>query len=165
MGLFRPSMFWAASAPCRCAITQCSIRMRSPDTASGKRATSPAAKIPGTLVSSWRLTRIPSSTAMPALLARSVTGRTPIPTTTRSAGKSSPLVSVTVRRPMAAGRLPKRNATPCCSCWRRRKSATAGPKRRSMGRTSGVTTVTSIVRARSAAAASSPMKLAPTTTA
>src|SRR6266478_9888660 len=44
-------MFRAAVWPCRCASTQCSTRMRSPVCGSGQRAMSPAAKIPGTLVS------------------------------------------------------------------------------------------------------------------
>ncbi len=44
-------MLRAAVCPCRSATTQCSTRMASPVRRSGQRAMSPAAKIPGALVS------------------------------------------------------------------------------------------------------------------
>ncbi len=53
--------------------------------------------------------------------------------------------------------------TPCSSCRARTKSPIAGPSTRSIGRVSSPTTWTSMSRARNAAAASSPMKLAPIT--
>src|SRR6266481_2804949 len=59
---------------------------------------------------------------------------------------------------------PRWKTTPCSSCSARTKSPICGPRTRSMGRLSGATTCTSISRARSAAATSSPMKLAPSTT-
>lgn len=40
----RPRMFWAATCPWSSANSQCSIRIESPVSASGQRATSPAAK-------------------------------------------------------------------------------------------------------------------------
>ena len=55
--------------------------------------------------------------------------------------------------------------TPCSSCSARMKSPICGPRTLSIGRLSGATTWTSNPRARSEAATSSPIKLAPMTTA
>ena len=86
----RPSMLRAAVCPWRSATTQCSTRMRSPVSRSGQRAMSPAAKMPGTLVSRYSSTVTPRSMARPACSASPMIGRTPMPTTTRSARRVSP---------------------------------------------------------------------------
>ena len=54
--------------------------------------------------------------------------------------------------------------TPCASCSDRTNRPTSTPMTRSSGTLSGATTSTAIPRARSDAATSRPMKLAPTTT-
>src|SRR6266496_4132464 len=79
----RPSMLRAAARPIFIALSKCSTRMR-PKTGWSWRATSPAAKMPGTLV--WRAgsTRIPLSTATSVPCTTSVTGSTPTPTTAKS---------------------------------------------------------------------------------
>ena len=60
---------------------------------------------------------------------------------------------------------PRWKTTPCSSCNRCKNSPICGPSTRSIGRCSGATTCTSSPRARNDAATSSPMKLAPITTA
>ena len=65
--------------PCRSATTQCSTRMASPVSRSGQRAMSPAAKIPGALVSRNASTTSPRSILRPAASARPSRGRTPTP--------------------------------------------------------------------------------------
>ena len=77
-----------------------------------------------------------------------------------------PLFSVTWRASIARRPCPPRwKTTPCSSCRLRTKSPSCGPSTRSIGRLSGATTCTSMPRARSDAATSRPMKLAPITTA
>src|SRR6185295_7130247 len=158
-------MFSAAVCPCRCATTQCSTRIALPLCGSGQRAMSPAAKIPGALVSRNSVTVTPRSIARPAFSARLSRGRTPTPATTRSAAMVPPLLSVTWRGAIALGASSRWKATPCSSCRPRTKSPISGPSTRSIGRLSGATTCTSSPRARSDAATSRPMKLAPMTTA
>ena len=65
----------------------------------------------------------------------------------------------------ALGSRPRWKTTPCSSWIARIRSPSSGPNTRSSGRASGATTWTSILRARSEAATSRPMKLAPRTTA
>src|SRR5215813_5051742 len=89
-------MLRAAVCPCRSATTQCSIRRFSPVWASGQRAMSPAAKIPGTLVSRYSFTATPRSVFRPARSANWIRGRTPMPTTTSSAGSVAPPLSLTL---------------------------------------------------------------------
>ena len=62
------------------------------------------------------------------------------------------------------GLRPGGTSTPCASCSWRMKRPTSGPITRSSGWLSGATTWTASPRARSEAATSRPMKLAPTTT-
>ena len=61
--------------------------------------------------------------------------------------------------------MPRWNVTPCSSWSLRMKAPTSGPRIFSIGIVSGATTCTSMFRARSDAATSRPMKLAPITTA
>ena len=76
-----------------------------------------------------------------------------------------PSLSVTARPSTRAdGLCPDETSTPCDSCSCRMKRPTSGPITRSSGWLSGATTCTSSPRARSEAATSRPMKLAPTTT-
>src|SRR5215469_15262497 len=56
---------------------------------------SPAAKIPGTLVSRYSFTATPRSILRPARSASWIRGRTPMPTTTRSDGNVVPPLSLT----------------------------------------------------------------------
>ena len=101
----------------------------------------------------------------PALSASSIRGRTPMPATTRSASSVPPLLSFTCLPSMALAVSSRWKTTPCSSWSERTKSPICGPRMRSIGRLSGATTWTSISRARRAAATSSPIKLAPSTTA
>jgi len=82
---WRPRILRAAVCPWRSATTKCSARIRSPVSRSGQRAISPAAKMRGTLVLRYSSTVTPRSTATPARSANEIAGRTPMPTTTRSA--------------------------------------------------------------------------------
>ncbi len=119
--------------------------------------------MPETLVSRYSFTLTPRSILRPACSANISRGRTPTPTTTRSASSVPPLLSVAFLPSMAATVSPRWKITPCSSCSARTKSPMSGPRMRSIGRCSGATTCTSMSRARSEAAASSPMKLAPMT--
>src|SRR5438093_484651 len=94
-------MLSAAVWPWRCATTQCSTRIAAALCGSGQRAMSPAAKIPGALVSRYSLTVTPRSIARPAFSASASRGRTPTPTTTKSAPIVPPLFSVTWRASIA----------------------------------------------------------------
>ena len=76
-------MLRAAAGPWCSALSQCSTRSR-PSLGWSWLATSPAAKIPGTLVSRRRSTRMPLPTASPAAAASTARGVAPIPTTTAS---------------------------------------------------------------------------------
>ena len=139
---------------------------RSPLCGSGQRAMSPAAKMPGALVSRYSSTSTPRSIARPACSASASRGRTPMPTTTRSAVERATALQRDLARVDRGRRvLPRWNTTPCSSCRPRTKSPSSGPSTRSSGRFSGATTCTSMPRARSEAATSRPMKLAPMTTA
>ena len=53
--------------------------------------------------------------ARPACSASAIAGRTPMPTTTRSAWRFSPLFKVTLRSSIEAAVVPRWNVTPCCS--------------------------------------------------
>ena len=97
-------------------------------------------------------------------MASATAGRTPMPTTTRSAASRSPVESVTASGAIAVTVVPRWKRTPCDSWIARTMSPIAAPMTRSMGRASGATTCTSSPRVRSEAATSRPMKLAPTTT-
>ena len=67
-------MLRAAVCPWRSATTQCSTRMRSPVSRSGQRAMSPAAKMPGMLLSRYSSTMTPRSIASPACSANESDG-------------------------------------------------------------------------------------------
>jgi hypothetical protein len=60
--------------------------------------------------------------------ARAVCGRTPIPTTTKSASSCSPLFNMTRFESNEAAVVPRWNATPCSSWTWRTRSPTSGPK-------------------------------------
>ncbi len=79
--------------------------------------------------------------------------------------RSSPPDSVTASGSTAVTVCPRWNRTPCSSWTPFSRPPSSGPSVRSNGTTSGATTWTSSPRARSDAATSMPMKLAPTTTA
>ena len=81
----RPSMLRAATCPWRSATTECSMRTSPPEWESGQRAMSPAAKIPGTLDLRYSSTTTPRSTFSLACSASSSAGRTPTPSTMKSA--------------------------------------------------------------------------------
>ena len=162
-----PSMLRAAAWPWRSATTQCSTRMRSPVCGSGQRAMSPAAKMPGraglqVARPRRRRDRAPARPSRPAPGSAARRCRRP----RRSAGKRVAVVerdapsADRLRRPARGGR---RRRAPRAA--RGSKSPSSGPSTRSSGRSSGATTCTSSLRARSEAATSSPMKLAPITTA
>src|SRR5215470_6263300 len=89
-------MLSAAVCPWRSATTQCSTRIRWPVCGSGQRAMSPAAKTPGALVSRYSLTEMPRSIVRPACSASPIAGRTPIPTTMKSASRVDPPLSMAV---------------------------------------------------------------------
>ena len=107
--------------PARSATTQCSMRAASPETCSGYRAISPAAKMPGELVCSVSSTTTPLSVLMPAASANVVRGETPTPSMTRSASTECPSARSTRSRRIAREAVFMRKRTPCCSCRRRIK--------------------------------------------
>ena len=109
---------------------------------------SPAAKMPGALVSQKRVDRDAAIDREAGLLGERQRGRTPTPATTRSAPMVPPLFERDVRSSIAS-RFPRWNTTPCSSCRPRTKSPICGPSTRSSGRCSGATTCTSTPRARS----------------
>ena len=161
-----PRMFRAAVCPIRSATTQCSTRIASPLCGSGQRAMSPAAQMPDTLVSRNAFTTTPRSIVSPACSANASRGRTPIPATTRSAGTS---IAIAERHRVGADlsrRLAQAKDHTVLLVQRLDERAELRAHHlRASGRSSGATTHTSSPRDRSDAATSSPMKLAPITTA
>ncbi len=88
----RPVMTSAAIRPWRFAGPASGTWIDAPVTWSRTSMASPTAKMSGTLVRIWSSTRIPprSPMAMPAVFASPISGRTPMPITTMSAGMASP---------------------------------------------------------------------------
>ena len=87
---------------------------------------SPAAKIPGALVSRYSLTVTPRSTARPAFSASVSRGRTPTPTTTRSAVDRAAALQRHSRASIAVAVSSRWKITPCSSCRLRTKSPICG---------------------------------------
>ena len=119
----------------------------------------------GALVSRNWSTSTPRSMVRPACSASAVAGRTPIPTTTRSASIRSPLSSVTACSSIETAVRPRWKLTPCSSWTERMNDPSSGPSTRAIGIASGPMTWISRPRALSDEATSRPMKLAPMITA
>ena len=92
-------MFSAAVLPWLKATSQCSIRIGRPWTGLSYSQMSPAAKIPGTELSSplEHFTPPASPSSSPACAASVMSGITPAPITTASQSSSSPLFVTTLR--------------------------------------------------------------------
>ena len=159
----RPSIARATAWPWRTATCQCSMRTRSPSPRIARDvAGRPHARRGAQL--GRRRRRRDRSQARPTSRARGA-GATPTPITTRSAAS----VAAVVEHDRVGGDL-----APACGragtrrpCPRARGARTRRPRRRARARAApprAPTTVTSTPRARSDAATSSPMKLAPTIT-
>ena len=89
-------MFMAAIRPCSTAVGWIACTDQ-PPMKSGPWATSPAAKIPSTLLCSCLSTSTPKSVSTPLPSRKSMLGRTPVATTTTEASTGSPLSSITRR--------------------------------------------------------------------
>ena len=121
----RPEITSATMRPCRFAGPASATRQSSPVMQSVFSTASPTAKMSGSLVRIWSSTRMPPSlpTSMPAISASAVSGFTPIPRITMSAGYASPDAVRTSRDPSAASRNPdaalfSRIRTPFLLRWR-----------------------------------------------
>ena len=86
----RPAGCGRRSAPCSAAFVQCSMRISSPNSALGQRATSPAAYTPGAPAASVASQTMPSRSSRPLPSSHAVAGATPMPTTMASAGTIEP---------------------------------------------------------------------------
>ena len=105
---------------------------------SGQRAISPAAKMPGALVSRYSSTTTPRSIASPASSLATPRAARRCRATTMSAGSA---LAVFERHATAlrstSGASPRWKCTPCSSCSLRMKSPSSGPRTRSSGSASG----------------------------
>mmetsp|Transcript_64242 Transcript_64242/g.153213 ORF Transcript_64242/g.153213 Transcript_64242/m.153213 type:complete len:256 (+) Transcript_64242:250-1017(+) len=168
-GWYCPNMFLAAIRPCCRATSQCSILTCAPLLSEGKVHTSPAAKRVGSVAE----LRSGPTTIAPALSSgvpstKRVFGKTPAPTTTPSAGKTSPSSSST---PFTAV-VPRKfltcadpyHCTPSLWMSCAKDAPTFFPRTRSNGTVSMATTETSQPFLRRVDATSMPMKEPPTTT-
>mmetsp|Transcript_45101 Transcript_45101/g.105418 ORF Transcript_45101/g.105418 Transcript_45101/m.105418 type:complete len:257 (+) Transcript_45101:237-1007(+) len=163
-----PSMFCAATRPCCIATSQCSIRTRCPVRMAGYAQTSPAAKrlSQASACNSGFTTMAPSlSSDRPSM--KRVFGNTPAPTTTASAGSTSPSSSST---PLTASLPRKRrtcdepnHSTPSFWSFRAKDAPTFLPNTRSKGTDSIAITATSQPFLANEEATSMPMKEPPTT--
>ena len=115
-------MLSAAVLPWLKATSQCSIRIGRPWIGLSYSQMSPAAKMPGTELSSCaeHFTPPASPISSPAPFASVTSGVTPAPITTRSQSSSSPLFVTTrsTRSPEPSKRSsssPPWTSTPCCS--------------------------------------------------
>src|SRR3954453_3820936 len=130
-----PSMFSPAVLPWLKATSQCSSRIRSPRwTGLSYSQMSPAAKMPGTDVSSPELQRTPplSPSSSPAERASMTSGITPTPTTTMSQSSSFPAFVITRdTRPSEPSKRssssPPCTSTPCSSSTPWKKRPTSSP--------------------------------------
>ena len=122
---------------------------------------------PGALVSRYSSTTTPRSTVEARLLGERDARAARRRRARRGRRRASRRRSASTVASVDAGAVsPRWNATPCSSCSAADEAARArGRARARAARCSGATTCTSRPRARSDAATSSPMKLAPTTTA
>ena len=105
-------MDWPASRPMVFALSSCSTRISVSSTSLRNRATSPAARMSGSLVRSWASTTIPSRTVRPASSASLVSGTMPRPATISSAGRSRPDFERTPVAETAVGTSAVRTSTP-----------------------------------------------------
>ncbi len=159
-----PAMVRAAAAACSWAFCQDSRRSRVP---SWRRVTaaSPAANTPSRPVRPKRSTTMPFSISRPRLSARAVSGITPMPTSTLSARRVSPLFSFRATPPSAGSKAvvctSVRMRTPFCSASLCTRSAAIGCRARLQMRGAASTRVTSQPRWRAADATSRPIKPLP----
>lgn len=144
-----PAIDPPAARPASLAVAQCSTRSERAITGWNTFATSPAAYTSGCELRKPSSTTMPFSTVRPAVSASSAFGREPIPTTTTSAGISSPS---SIRTPVATPSLPSiattelelRRSTPLARCSASNTIPISGPIAYCSGTASRPSTVTSL---------------------
>ena len=159
-------MVRAAAWPWRSASDPVLDRTRPPLSRVGPARDVAGGEDPGALGLEESSTTMPLSIASPAASASAIAGRTPTPATTRSAASRSPSSSVTAARHRRRWRVLAEVEDDAVLLVERADEVAelAARAPAPAGARPGATTWTSSPRARSDAATSSPMKLAPSTT-